>query len=78
VNPYVRRVKSAPAVPTPTDLASWRPGDSRFGALRNDFTTPAAPAPATPTPATPASVTEQAPATSETPASVAENVAQER
>ncbi|HZC06373.1 MAG TPA: prolipoprotein diacylglyceryl transferase [Ktedonobacterales bacterium] len=35
--PFVRRqIRPAP-VATPNDLADWRQGDSRYGALRNDF-----------------------------------------
>lgn len=37
VDPFVPRIKRPAAVATPTDLADWHPGDSRFGALRNDF-----------------------------------------
>ena len=34
---FVKRQILPAAVETPDDLADWRPGDSRFGALRNAF-----------------------------------------
>lgn len=35
--PFVRRQARSAPVPPPPDLADWRQGDSRYGALRNDF-----------------------------------------
>lgn len=40
VNPFVPRSTRQAPVETPADLAEWRRGDSRFGALRNRFTAP--------------------------------------
>ncbi len=45
VNPYVLRPKSVPTFQRPDTLPDWRQGDSRFGALRNDFNTPASTSP---------------------------------
>ena len=41
--PFVRRVSRPQSVESPADLASWQRGDSRFGALRNDFSAPTPP-----------------------------------
>ncbi len=35
--PFVRRVSRPQPVETSADVAAWQPGDSRYGALRNDF-----------------------------------------
>lgn len=47
ISPFVRRQSRPVAVQAPSDLATWSQGDSRYGALRNDFATaePSAPAP---------------------------------
>ncbi len=58
--PFVRRSLRPAAVATPDDLASWRQGDSRYGALRNDFAAPEPPAAATQASPPPAAVEEPA------------------
>lgn len=55
VQPFVRRAAQPTPIERPADLAAWRPGDSRYGALRNDFAaTPASDDASAPTRATPA------------------------
>jgi phosphatidylglycerol:prolipoprotein diacylglycerol transferase len=57
---FVRRPARPAPVATPDDLASWRQGDSRYGALRNDFA--AAGQPAQPPASPPASAAAEEPA----------------
>ncbi len=61
---FVKRAPRPAPVAPPADLASWQPGDSRFGALRTDFSAPApaaAPPPGAPRAAPlPAAVEEPA------------------
>lgn len=72
VNPFVLRVKETPTFQRPDTLADWQQGDSRYGALRNDFASPGAASASNGSNGTP-----EAKAPPEAPSSAAESVINE-